>query len=433
MKRFLQKFIPLVFLLVPSGAYSQAPLTGFSLSPEGFPFTFDSLPQFFTEVTQNCPGSVIYGSARWYDSASAAGNVPAVAGLISGSTPTPYNYTSMVTLGWATYPSTLYLDPQGGANNWTNAATRSLYLQTLASTADQNPAYLFVGNEVNFYIETDSLDYLNWVSFYHEAYDTIKAHSPQTKVGTVFNYEHLSGNGDNLNPIPWTAPHWSALTLIDTAKMDVVAVNTYPFLQYLDVNSVPNNYLQPFFDTVGNKPVVITETGWPADDFGLAPWGASPAEQSAYVNKLFTMISGQNVEAVNWLFLHYMMDYNQTIEDAVFCSISMYDSTGVAYPAYALWQSHCAITAAPEIPAAGNEITIAPNPFSHTATITLSENSSGVNQFFLFDALGKKVRTSSFTGQSATCARENLSPGFYFYRVTDENGKLLGKGKLVIE
>lgn len=429
----MKKLLLFVTAALPVFGFAQSPLTGVSLSPEGFPYTFSNLPAFFTEVTQACPGSVVYGNGGWYDADTLAGNVPGFASLLTGNTPTPYNYTDMITLGWGTWPNAL-LSPQGGVNDWTNSTTRALFLQTCARTADQHPAYLFVGNEVSFYLEDDSLDYPNWISLYSQAYDTIKAHSPQTKVGTVFNYEHISGNGHNMVP-QWMGSHWHALMAMDTSKMDVVGISSYPFLQYDSANVVPNSYYQPLFDSIGNKPVVITETGWPADDFGISPWPCSPQLQLDYINKLSAMTAGHNVEAMNWLFQYYLMDYSNSINNLVFCSVSLYDSTGVPRPALSAWQSHCAVLGEPSLQTTKEwTITAQPNPFTTTTQLLIDDPQDNQSvQLHLYDVNGRIVREENIgLARSIELSREGLSDGIYFFRLQNSRNETLSTGKLII-
>ena|GEM_PF-2333043 len=421
-------------LLLAFTCSAQFPQIGCSLSPEGFPQSFDSIPSYLVEMTQNCPGGIVYASGKWYDTTITAGTAPGLTALC-GIQPSPFNFTDAITLGWATWP-VLYLNPQGGPNNWTNTLTRSLYLQAIAQSADSMPAYFFIGNEVNFYYPQDSIDYLNWVSFYEDAYDTIKAHSPQTRVGTNFNYEHMAGLGTNI--VGWTTPYWQAYTLIDPNKIDVVGMNVYPFFRYDSVADIPGTYLDPLFNLVGNKPVLFNETGWPADSFpGVPSWICSETEQVNYVSKFFSLIAPHsNVEGANWLFLHYMMDYNSP-EEKLFCSISLYDSLGVQRPAYQSWFSHCQVLSAPGNQAAASwKLTAQPNPFS-TQTILRLEGPSEISdldlEFTLYDVAGRQVRREKIATREWSLSRDGSGSGLYFYRITGTQGALLTSGKLVIE
>jgi hypothetical protein len=398
---------------------------GYSVSPLGHPDDFSQFGPFLQEVASTCNGGVVMANGKWYDTTAGIGNVPVLQRTVSSLQPTPYNFTDLLVYGWATWP-VLYLDNPGDTtNNWTNATTRSLYLQMLIQCADSfAPEYLFIGNEVSFYIAQDSLDYQNWASFYSSAYDSIKAHSPNTKVGTVFNYEHLSGEGVNVN---WTAPHWNALLDMDTSKMDVVGLTLYPFLSYDNTASIPGTYLDPLFAQIGNIPLVITETGWPGDS--LVPgWSASPQEQVNYVNDLFTMINGRDVPVVNWLFLNYMMDTSTLAEVLFVKSIALRDSLGNDRPALAVWLSQCSSMDVEDETALNETVRVYPNPTRDACAV--ETKSSG--EFVLYDVMGRDVLHQQIAQGKTQVDLGSLAPGVYHFMVTGAESEVVS-GKLVIE
>lgn len=374
---------------------------GYGFSPEGFPFDFSQADSFYQEVANTCDGGIVFANSNWRDSDSSSGIIPNFQKTISSLQPSPHGYVDMVNFGWATYP-VLYLNvPDNNTNNWTNADAKNLFLQMLINFSDSlQPAYLFIGNEINFYFEQDSIDYLNFVSFFEQAHDSIKAHSPNTKVGTTFNYEDLAGVGTLNN---WTIPHWNALTAFDSSKIDVLGITLYPFFSYATANAVPLTYLDPLFSRWGNKAVVFTETGWPADSM-VGVWSSSPQQQVDYVNKLFAMIDGKNVEAINWLFLYYLMDYS-SLSNKIFCSIAMKDSLGNDRPALSVWQSYCSTNGiknliGEQIP----DVKIFPNPFSNQTTIQYSLPSRifGTQiKIELYNLLGQKIKTIADEKQSS--------------------------------
>jgi hypothetical protein len=54
------------------------------------------------------------------------------------------------------------------------------------------------------------------------AYDAIRAVSPETLVGPVFQYEHLSGLG---RLAAMTAPNWGALAAHDLGRVEVLGLS----------------------------------------------------------------------------------------------------------------------------------------------------------------------------------------------------------------
>lgn len=391
---------------------------GYGFSPAGFPNDFSQYPAFFTEVANTCNGGVVMGNGNWRDSLSASGQLPALHKFISSMQPAPYGYVDMLVFGWASYPL-LYLDAPGNAtNNWTNGATKNYFLQTLQRAADSlKPAYLFIGNEINFYWEQDSADFLNWATFYSQAYDTIKKYSPATKVGTVYNFEHLSGSGAMVG---WNAAYWGALTAMDTAKMDIIGFTVYPFLGNPTAASVPLTYLDPLFTRIGSKPVVITETGWPADTVATGTaWACNPAEQVTYVNKLFSILNGKNAEVVNWLFLNYLMSNDPGV--AAFKSVAMRDSLGNDRPALPVWLSMCSTTDVANITGADARLVAFPNPVSSQLQIELS-GFGPETQFELYDMLGNSIAKKSLSQANTSIDMSGLHEGLYLMIVRDALG-----------
>ncbi|MBI5342501.1 MAG: hypothetical protein HZB63_04170 [Deltaproteobacteria bacterium] len=328
------------------GTSSSGPsyLRGFGLSPEGFPLPADAAhwASFYSEVGGMGRGAAMWNGA-WRDDltgGSDAGTVPAAGPSLMAAS-AAYGFTPVFVFGWRS-GTTLYLNvPDNSANHWANPQARSRFNNMLVNfVAAYRPPYLFLGNENDFYFEQDSADYLNWITFYNSAYDNVKAASPSTLVGPVFQFEHMAGSG-GLNG--WTTPLWGALTLHDNARMDIVGITVYPWLNFASAASVPAGYLDNLFLRIGSKPVAITETGWPAENLGgLNPsWNTSPQEQVAYIPKFFSAIAGRDVRIVNWTFLHFMVDDGtHSTGWKMFGSISLYDNAAVRRPAYPAWISH---------------------------------------------------------------------------------------------
>jgi len=400
---------------------------GYALSPIGHPYDYSQIGNFLQEVANTCNGGVVLANGNWRDNLSASGQIPLLQKTICNLQPSPYGYVDMPVYAWATYPSQLFLNsPTDATNNWSNSSMKDLFLQTLIRTADSlQPTYLFVGNEVNFYIEMDSLDYTNWSNFYSTAYDSVKAHSPNTKMGTVFNYDHLAGKGTNVG---WMAPHWNALYNMDTAKMDIVGLTFYPFLEFATANSVPLTHLDPLFNKIGNIPLVITETGWPGDSL-VGNWYATPQQQVDYVNKLFSMVNGRNVESINWLFLNYMMDTTYTPDIAVYKSISMRDSLGNDRPALPVWLSYCNSTDNAEFEKT-RLVKIFPNPSTGNFLLKITGNDPELT-FSVFNSVGQEILIETIT-LGIHEVKLAVPPGIYLYSVNNRNGAV-ERGKIIVE
>ena len=324
-----------------SSQSSSSTVRGFSLSPQGFPLDYSQITAFFDEVKTFGRISVMWNGA-WRDDAvngSDAGTVPAAATAIAQNAET-YNYTPVAVFGWRS-GSTLYIKvPANLTNDWSNSNAITAFatmLTTYAST--HHPTYVFLGNESDFYYEQDATDYARWITAYNTLYDAVKAASSNTRVGPVFNVEHMSGAGALTG---WTTPFWSAIDSHDFSKIDIVGLTLYPWFQFSTASSVPSNYLDTVISHLNGKPFAITETGWPAENLGgLNPaWETSETAQQTYVARLASMVAGKNVAFVNWLFLYDMVDPGGSpTEWKLFGSVSLRQTDGTKRLSYSSWAS----------------------------------------------------------------------------------------------
>ncbi len=314
---------------------------GYGISPFGFPTDYSRFSDFLKEVGGLPNGGVMFNGAWRQDviNGADAGEVPATAITVIEQA-TVYGYTPIIVFGWRSENS-LYLNvPANATNDWTNEEVKGLFAQMLVDFASNyHPPYLFLGNENDAYFITHPKDYGRWVDFYNQAYDAIKAVSPETQVGPVFQYERLSGQG-KFNQ--WTTPQWGALEAHDLSKIDVLGITLYPWLGSATPEEVPDNYLDPLIERIGDKPVAITETGWPAENLGVpTAWESSQEAQLRYIDALQRILPSVNLKMLNWLHLNPMVqtDANQ-VSWQIFSSISLRDSQGNKRPVYNAWAQY---------------------------------------------------------------------------------------------
>ncbi len=80
-------------------------------------------------------------------------------------------------------------------------------------------------------------------------------------------------------------------------------------------------------------------------------------------------------------------------------------------------------------------VKVYPNPFSESATFEINDKKrplSIMTNFSLFDATGRLLRSEKVSNGRLEFERQNLPAGLYIFRIED-NGKLLGSGKLTIK
>ncbi|HLD94090.1 MAG TPA: hypothetical protein VI703_07815 [Anaerolineales bacterium] len=314
-------------------------IKGYGISPQGFPSDFSHFIDFLKEVGSLPNGGVMFNGA-WrqdVDGGSDAGEIPTTAITVVEQA-SVYGYTPIIVFGWRSEDGGLHISVPGNpVDDWTNEEAEDLFEQMLVDFAStMHPPFIFLGNESDEYFTSDPEDYARWVEFYNRAYDDIKAVSPETQIGPIFQYERLSGQGTYNQ---WTTPQWGALEAHDLSRVDIVGLTLYPWLSVATPEQVPDDYLQPIIERIRGKPVAITETGWPGADLGLeTAWETSPDAQIRYIDSLERILSGTNIKILNWVHLYQMMP---TAENEsfwqVFSSVSLRDYEGNKRPAYGVW------------------------------------------------------------------------------------------------
>jgi len=322
---------------------------GVALSPRGFPDDFSHLPEFFAEAAGLRDAGVLWNGS-WLSGVRETGwdgsgpmPLPGAAELLADRAGA-LGFTPLYVLGWRSGATPDLATPGDPATDWSDAEARHRYAQLAGRLAGSlHPPFLFLGNESDAYFETAPADYARWISAYEEAYAAVKVASPETRVGPVFQYENLAGldglSGDD------TTPQWGALEAHDPATVDVVGITLYPFLGTERAERVPDEYLEPLAEHLSQlaapglaPPIVVTETGWPAEAAPdqPVPWQVSPSSQVAYVDRLFGLLRGHDVRAVVWLFLYPPVD-DGSLDARLFGSISLRDEAGNPRPVYDAW------------------------------------------------------------------------------------------------
>lgn len=103
----------------------------------------------------------------------------------------------------------------------------------------------------------------------------------------VFSYDHLIENGQ-----------YDLLTRFDS-RVDLIGLTTYPWNHYDEPQDMPGDYYERLEKYTG-KPIAFTEIGW----ISSAEKGSSEKEQAEFLVRFLEFTRGNNVEMVNWLFIH---------------------------------------------------------------------------------------------------------------------------------
>jgi hypothetical protein len=289
------------------------PLKGVSLSPRSF--QPDDFTDFFEKAV--LAGEVVSWAGDWNELGTEKGG-PAVVTTLAST----YTYTPLVLVQFFTQSTGQLLRPL-------NEATENTYLTSAVTFAQAyTPQYLGFGIEVNVLYQKSPSDFNEFMSFYREVYDAVKAVSPSTTVFTVFQLERMKGLNDGLyggTNDPDTA-HWF---LLDEFPSDIAAFTTYPGLVYKTPADIPADYYTEIQQHT-QKPIAFVEIGWHTDS-SPSGWESSESEQAKFVETFFRLTKELDMELAIWSFL-----YDQDISEP-FKSMGLYSSDGHAKQAWDIW------------------------------------------------------------------------------------------------
>lgn len=313
---------------------------GVALSPRGH--TSSSTNQDWIDHLQ---GSSPHGRARgfhgsWRDAVSDDGQVPQLF-TAGGSFVATYGCVGSYVVGWSDGAGApdLTSESEPGNNTWSNSETRAEFLTMVTALAQsQRPPLLLLGNEVNAWFVTHSqVEWDLWIGEYEACYDAIKAASPGTQVGMVFQLELLKGLGGNTG---WAfPPQWAIVDgLIAGGRLDVLGFTSYPYLHHDQLAQVPADHFEEIALHWGG-PVAFTEIGWLAAPH--APYPGGEQEQADFVTQFFALTDDLPLTEVVWLFLH---DWDGQAGQPAFADVGLRNNDGtVVRAADAVWRDAVAL------------------------------------------------------------------------------------------
>ncbi len=202
----------------------------------------------------------------------------------------------------------------GQEKSYADEAVRAKFLEDVARLAELHPHYLALGTEINlmFYFHPDEFD--NFIPLYREAYDLVKAISPETQVGPTYLYRLFVFKGQFHLP-DVLGPH------------DFLAFSTYPdwWVKNGYFNSsqeFPPDYYGQIREVFPDTPIVFSEVGWPS-----VGDHSSEEEQAIFVSRLPELFAQVQPDVVLWTLLHDTSFFQKWILDQD--SIDFLESLGV--------------------------------------------------------------------------------------------------------
>jgi hypothetical protein len=197
--------------------------------------------------------------------------------------------------------------------------------------ANYKPAYMALGIEINMLYDRAPEQFDAFVSLYAEAYDAVKQQSPGTRVFPTFQLEDLEGGFGTIHP-----PQWEVLDFF-RAKMDALAISTYPFLA--DVRSTADiraDYYSQLRQRFEGE-ILIAETGYASAPVEGRVNVGTEEDQKAFLERILGDAEENGFAAVVWL---AALDPGFVSQGAtaVFTDIGLRKSEGRTNLAWGVWE-----------------------------------------------------------------------------------------------
>lgn len=204
------------------------------------------------------------------------------------------------------------------------------------------PDYFAYGIETNAAFRKDDTAFSQFLTLADTVYTTLKGDYPSLPIFLTVQDQSFNN---------------SKTELLQTTSMlleysDYIAISTYPFLFYEDITRDANpalfsdSWLSDFRNLDSSKPIVISETGFCAEDMVIENLGINVKGtedwQAAYIDKLFEHANDMEAEFVAWfVYRDYDLLYDNTIDPAdilrVWRDNGLLDGQGNKREAHAKW------------------------------------------------------------------------------------------------
>jgi len=220
------------------------------------------------------------------------------------------------------------------------------YLQYCRRTVTYfKPDYLAIGIEVNELVHNSPEKWPGFVTLYKHVYSRLKMDYPQMPIFATFTLHNMLQEG------------WSDIELQREkvreflTEVDIVGISFYPFMKTLGAPERPFEAFDWIREFVGDKPIAITETGFPAEpthlkDFNVTLPGGEQS-QAAYIE---SVLSAAGRDRYLFVIAFLYQDYDALWEKikgsfsgdwaAAWRDCGLIDGDGKERPAHEVWRKY---------------------------------------------------------------------------------------------
>lgn len=192
--------------------------------------------------------------------------------------------------------------PAGYVKSFGDPAVRELYLNDVKAIARLRPDYMILATEINLLYRFNPAEFEKFRYLYYLAASSVKAISPETKVGVSFLYS------------VWFANYF--LDDIDVPAMlqpkDFMAFTTYPEWlvregHFPSVADIPAEFHGAVRIAYPDARIGFSEVGWASKAHG------TPQEQADFVREMPRLFSTSRPEFLTWAVLHDMEFFDRSL------------------------------------------------------------------------------------------------------------------------
>ena len=233
--------------------------------------------------------------------------------------------------------------PQPPGYSFANEAVRQVFKDyTMDAITRIDPEYITLGIEINmYYHDSGTEDFIHLNSLINETADLVRAASPDTKVITTFQWEHIFHVADCI---------WEPIENYEW-NVDILGISTFPMgaLRYLDPSRLPETYYSQIFDhlppniTPETLTLAFAELGFPSKEMVTEQLDKDGSEMHQS-NGLVTFIQHhatqfERLEFVNYWYLHDNSTFSAQPSLGLIESTTTEEGTpGKKKPAYYIWE-----------------------------------------------------------------------------------------------
>ena len=196
---------------------------------------------------------------------------------------------------------------------------------------NMRPTYLVLGTEINATYERNPEGYFAFIEAYQEAYEVVKAASPQTLVLVTYQYEELLGVVPELPP---HAPRWELLDDL-AGRLDLLGLTSYPSFAYPTARKVPLEYYAQIEDYT-DLPVAFVSVGFASGPGRAGVNASTEPEQRRFLQRLLEDAFTLRSPLVVW-FAAEDLGFAATPPYDLLRSIGLRDAEGGPKESWTVW------------------------------------------------------------------------------------------------